>query len=310
MAYRKTLNIRDYLQIMHPDDRKTTDWLNGLQVPYRTKLQFVKHIATHPLDHNIKEWYEIFKAGSDYYTFRDFLSATTSKYREAYCEVENQGEGINITSESLPQMYQQLVDACNILGIKKIPNFTTDWYYGVHQYSNGEKNYRIVMISGSADLLTDAEMQFCLGHELGHYACGHKPYHMLIECMYLPFIDEGIFSLWASIVKLPLLEWYRKSDYSADRVGLLCCQDINAALSFMIKKAGLPRKCYDSIDIPSFIEQARHFNDHFISVPDRIVKAISIRATEFPWLVDRASNLLKWYESGEYQRILDNSQNI
>lgn len=306
MANRKTLHIQDYHSIMHLEDRKTIDWLNGLQVPYRTKWQFVKHIATHPLDHNIKEWYEIFKAGSDYYTFRDFLSATTSKYREAYCEVEYQGEGINITSESLPQMHQQLVEACGTLGIKTIPNYTTDWYYGVHQYSNGEKNHRIVMISGSADLLTDAEMQFCLGHELGHHECGHKPYHMLIECMYLPFIGEGVFSVWASIVKLPLLEWYRTSDYTADRVGLLCCQDINAALSFMIKKAGLPKKCYDSIDIPSFMEQARNFDNNFTSLPDRIVKAISIRATEFPWLVARASNLLKWYESGEYQDILNN----
>ena len=300
MANRKTLHIENYQSVMHPDDRKTIEWLNGLQVPYRTKWQFVKHIATHPLDHNIKEWYEIFKAGSDYYTFRDFLSVTTSKYREAYCEVENQGEGINITSESLPQMYQQLVDACNVLGISKIPNYTTDWYYGVHHYSNGEKYHRIVMMSGSPDLLTDEEMQFCLGHELGHHECGHKPYHMLIECTYLPFIDDSAFSLWASIVKLPLLEWHRNSDYTADRVGLLCCQDINAALSFMIKKAGLPKKCYGSINIPAFVEQARHFNDYYTSRADKIVKSLSVRATEFPWLVARASQLIQWYESGEY----------
>ena len=262
---------------------------------------------THPFDHTMREWYEIFKAGSDYYTFRDFLDATTSKYREAYSEVENQGEGINITPQSLPNMYQQLTDACNTLGINTIPNYTTDWYYGVHHYSNGEKNHRIVMISGSSDLLTESEMLFCLGHELGHHECGHKPYHMLIECMYIPFIDEGVFSVWASIVKLPLLEWYRTSDYTADRVGLLCCQDINAALSFMIKKAGLPKRCYDSIDIPSFIEQAKNFDEKFVSLPDRIAKAISIRATEFPWLVARASNLLRWYESGDYQRALDNN---
>ena len=306
MANRKTLHIQDYASVMYPDDKKTIDWLNSLKVPYVSKWDFAKQMALHPRDHDLKEWYEIFKAGSEYYSFRDFLNATTSKYREAYCEVENQGEGINITSESLPHMYQQLVDACNTLGICKVPNYTTDWYYGVHQYSNGEKNHRIVMISGSSDLLTDAEMQFCLGHELGHHACGHKPYHMLIECMYLPFIGDGVFSVWASIVKLPLLEWYRTSDYTADRVGLLCCQDINAALSFMIKKAGLPKKCYDSIDIPSFMEQARNFDNNFTSLPDRIVKALSIRATEFPWLVARASNLLKWYESGEYQEILDN----
>ena len=110
MVNRKTLHIQDYASIMHPDDRSKIEWLNGLQVPYRTKWKFVKHIATHPFDHTMKDWYEIFKAGSDYYAFRDFLDATTSKYREAYSEVENQGEGINITPQSLPH---QVVQTCS-----------------------------------------------------------------------------------------------------------------------------------------------------------------------------------------------------
>lgn len=307
MSHRKVLYNLDYKDLMHPADRSTIEWLNGLQVPYRTELQFLKYIATHPFDHSIKEWYELFKAGSDFYTFQDFLRSTTSKYREAYSEVENQGEGINITSESLPEMHDQLVRACRVLNVSKIPNYSTDWYYGIHQFSNGEKNHRLVMMSGSADLLTDAEMQFCLGHEIAHHEAGHKPYHMLVECFYLPFIDDGAFSIWASIVKLPLLEWYRTSDYTADRVGLLCCQSLDAALSFMIKKAGLPRKCYNEIDIESFKEQARHFEDHYIETTDKIIKTLSVRATYFPWLVDRASKLIQWYESGEYQRIIDNN---
>ncbi len=307
MAYRKTLNIQDYTPIMYPEDYSKIEWMNGLQVPYRTKMDNVKDLFKNPFSKSAREWVNKFKEETDYYTFRNFLDDTTSRYREAYSEVENQGEGINITSESLPNMYQLLVEACYTLGIKTIPNYTTDWYYGVHQYSNGEKNYRIVMISGSADLLTEPEMLFCLGHELGHHECGHKPYHMLVECMYMPFINEGLMAAMAAIIKLPLLEWYRTSDYTADRVGLLCCQDINAALSFMIKKAGLPKKCYDSIDIPSFIDQARHFDTNFTSIPDKVIKAISIRATEFPWLVARASKLLEWYESGDYQRILDNN---
>lgn len=306
MAYRKILNIQDYTPIMYPEDRSKIERMNRRRVPYHTKMESIKEFAGNLFRGSIKDSVNKLREETKYYTFRDFLDDTTSRYREAYSEVENQGEGINITPDSLPKMHQQLVDACNTLGIEKIPNYTTDWYYGVHQYSAGEKNFRIVMISGSSDLLTEQEMQFCLGHELGHYVCGHKPYHMLVECIYLPFIDEGLMSVMASLVKFPLLEWYRISDYSADRVGLLCCQDINAALSFMIKKAGLPHKCYDSIDIPSFIKQAKSFNTRFTTIYDRVIRAFSIRATEFPWLVARASNLLEWYESGEYQKILDN----
>ena len=305
MAQRKILHNLDYRAIMHPDDKKTVDWLNGLKVPYTTNWEFVREIARHPTDHNIREWYDIFMAGVEYYTFQDFLRVTTSKYREAYNEVENQGEGINITNESLPKMHQQLVDACQILGVKEIPTYSTDWEYAPYHFSNGEKHRRIVMMSGSADLFTDDEMMFVLGHELGHMACGHKPYHMLLETFYMPFVNDAAFKAWASIIKLPLMEWYRISDYTADRMGLLCCQDINAAITTMIKKAGLPKKCYNNIDVQGFIQQAREFEEKFTDTMDRVVKVLSIRSAEFPWLVVRAGKLYDWYHSDEYKQIID-----
>lgn len=305
MAQRKILHNLDYRAIMHPDDKKTVDWLNGLKVPYTTNWEFVREIARHPTDHNIREWYDIFMAGVEYYTFQDFLRVTTSKYREAYNEVENQGEGINITNESLPKMHQQLVDACQILGVKEIPTYSTDWEYAPYHFSNGEKHRRIVMMSGSADLFTDDEMMFVLGHELGHMACGHKPYHMLLETFYMPFVNDAAFKAWASIIKLPLMEWYRISDYTADRMGLLCCQDINAAITTMIKKAGLPKKCYNNIDVQGFIQQACEFEEKFTDTMDRVVKVLSIRSAEFPWLVVRAGKLYDWYHSDEYKQIID-----
>lgn len=307
MAQRKILHNLDYRAIMHPDDKKTVDWLNSLRVPYTTNWEFVRDIARHPTDHNIREWYDIFMAGVEYYTFQDFLRVTTSKYREAYNEVENQGEGINITNESLPKMHQQLVDACEILGVKEIPTYSTDWEYAPYHFSNGEKHRRIVMMSGSADLFTDDEMMFVLGHELGHMACGHKPYHMLLETFYMPFVNDAAFKAWASIIKLPLMEWYRMSDYTADRMGLLCCQDINAAITTMIKKAGLPKKCYNNIDVQGFIQQAREFEENFTDTMDRVVKVLSIRSAEFPWLVVRAGKLYDWYHSDEYKQIIDNN---
>lgn len=63
MAQRKILHNLNYQAIMHPDDKKTVDWLNGLKVPYTTNWEFVREIARYPTDHNIREWYDIFMAG-------------------------------------------------------------------------------------------------------------------------------------------------------------------------------------------------------------------------------------------------------
>lgn len=307
MMHRRILHNMDYQAIMHPDDKRIVDWLNSLKVPYVNRWEFWGEIAKHPKDHNLKEWYEIFKAGVDYYTFQDFLRVTTSKYREAYNEIENQGEGINITEDSIPQLYRQLEECCKVLDIKNIPALSTDWFYGPYHYSNGEKNRRIVIASGSVDLFTETEMAFVLGHELGHMVCGHKPYHMLLETFYMPLVSDAAFKAWASIIKMPLMEWYRISDYTADRIGLLCCQDINAVMSTMIKKAGLPQKYYDRIDIKSFIRQARDFDEELTTLIDKTFKALSIRSAEFPWLVVRAGKLLEWYESDDYKQIIENN---
>lgn len=307
---RVILSNIDYLAIRHPDDRKGIDWLNNLRYPQFSFDEFKKEIGFSkdmPLMEQLKEWGRILKDSISLKTFPELLSATTSKYREAYNEIENQGEGINITFESLSGMHQQLLEACRILNIKDIPEYSTDWDFGPYHYSCGQNHRRIVMMSGSVDLFEEDEMLFTLGHELGHMVCNHKPYHMLLECFYLPFINEGAFRVWASIIKLPLFEWYRTSDYSADRVGLLCCQDINAALRTMIKKAGLPMKCYDKIDIESFKKQAIEFETNYAGFYDKTIKALSIRSSEFPWLVVRAAKLLQWYESDEYRQIINNN---
>lgn len=305
----KFLNNIDFLSIMYPDDKKTIDRLSRLKVPAYSFDQMRREVEEHPESVNFQErltnWGKAIMMGFKYYTFKDFLRDTTSRYREAYNEVESQGEGIDITSESLPDMYRQLEKACKVLGIANIPSYTTDWYYGPYHYSNGEAHRRIIMMSGSVDLFTESEMMFVLGHELGHQACGHKPFHMLVETFYTPFADDVTLKIWASLIKMPLLEWYRLSDYTADRVGLLCCQDLNIALSTMIKKAGLPKKFYDQIDIESFKQQARDFEEGFKEIADKIVKILSVRSAEFPWLVDRAGKLIEWYESGEYQRIVN-----
>ena len=167
----------------------------------------------------------------------------------------------------------------------------------------------MVFPSGSIDLLTAEELNFLIGHELGHMKCGHKTYHMLTEAMYRPMVGSDM-EFIMSLIKMPLLNWYRVSDFTADRMGLLCCQDIEVAIKTMIKMAGLPKKYHNQIHIESFIQQAIDFNKNHSGFFDEMVKYLSINAACMPWLVLRASELLIWYQSGEYDRILNKSKSI
>ena len=114
--------------------------------------------------------------------------------------------------------------------------------------------------------------------------------------------------VWIGLVRSTLLNWYRCSDFTADRVGLLACQDINVALRTMIKMSGIPKKYYSSINVDSFIKQAEEFDIMFSGAVGNLVNYVSINTAFSPWLVLRAVNLLKWYRSGEYESIINSNK--
>src|SRR6058998_2633849 len=89
----------------------------------------------------------------------------------------------------------------------------------------------IIINSGAMTLLDNDEMRSLLGHELGHVMSGHALYHTVLILILnfsfaaLPFL-AGIALL---PIQIALLEWFRKSELSSDRAGLLATQDPNAA---------------------------------------------------------------------------------
>src|SRR5207253_6079890 len=66
------------------------------------------------------------------------------------------------------------------------------------------------------------------------------------------------FGEWLSApLQLALMHWQRMSEFTADRAGLLACQDADVAIRTMMKLAGLPQKYFKDINTQDFIEQAR-----------------------------------------------------
>lgn len=238
--------------------------------------------------------------------FKSFMMKTVCTLREKYISVEFEGNGIHITEDCIPDLNTQLINVCKTLCYDEIPDFSLMWNYYITTGTEGAMNPHITSMSGAIDLLTEEEFSFLLGHEVGHQICGHKPYHMFLETLYIPLINTipgG--EIWIGLVRSKLLNWYRYSDCTADRIGLLACQDIEVALRTMIKMSGVPKKYFSSINIDSFIKQAKEFDTMFTGVAGNFVNYYSINTAFNPWLVTRAANLHKWYKSGDYDRIIN-----
>ena len=160
----------------------------------------------------------------------------------------------------------------------------------------------ILLNSGAVSLLDDEELQYVLAHELGHIMSGHVLYRtMLIILIQLAERGFPIVGLAARGVLVALLEWYRKSELSADRAGLLGVQDPRVVYRAMLKMAGGGRP--EEMNVSAFLEQAEAYRESE-DVADSVFKVLNLLGATHPFYVLRVSELREWIESGGYDRIL------
>ena len=111
-------------------------------------------------------------------------------------------------------------------------------------------------------------------------------------------------SVAAAPLQYALYYWDRMSEFTADRAGLLTCQNKVAAVRAFMKMSGMPIKQFSDINFKTFIQQAKDFKQLDYDGLNKVIKLISIADSTHPWTVMRAAELLKWIEDGEYQKII------
>ena len=216
------------------------------------------------------------------------------------------GSNFHVTKESCPELYNMVHESAEILDIDRLPEIYTQWSYGINAYTTGYKDNTILVLqSGSIDLMPDPELTFVIGHELGHIKSGHVLYHMMVEFFAQIISSTVLAGKFIIPIQLGLNYWYRMSEFTADRAGLLTCQDLEAALSAIMKMAGLPKRYFNTSNSHVFAKQAKEFMTKYGDTTDKIIRNISILDDTHPWTVMRAYELIKWVENGDYEKVLN-----
>ena len=171
-------------------------------------------------------------------------------------------------------------------------------------YTIGMDKPFIVITSGLYELMSHDELRFVIGHELGHALSGHAVYrtmlmHLIRLASSFGFIPVGGWALRAIVAAL--LEWQRKSELSGDRAGLLCGQDVDAAIRVELKLAGGSH--LDKLDSQAFLAQAREY-ERSGDMRDGVLKLLNLELQSHPFSVLRAAALTGWVDTGGYGAIL------
>ncbi|WP_315742051.1 M48 family metallopeptidase [Bradyrhizobium sp. SZCCHNR1075] len=229
---------------------------------------------------------------------------------ERYITVQYTGSNLRISPDSYPKIHALLDQVCDVINLPSRPDLYLEWGYHINGFTVGVDHPIIVLTSGAIDLLSDEELLYLIGHEVGHIKSRHTLYHQMADV--LPILADilapvtlGIAKLVSSPLRIALLHWSRMSEFTADRAGLLACQNQEAAVKVMMKWAGMPTRYYDDMKLESFIKQARSFEALDYDKLSAAIKFIAVLGSTHPWTIMRSAELLRWIESGEYEKVIN-----
>lgn len=215
-----------------------------------------------------------------------------------------QADAVRVGPKQFPRLNELFTDVVTTLDWEPRPDLFVSQTPFVNAGAFGMDRPFIVINSGALKLLDDDEMRALLGHELGHVMSGHVLYHTILVLILnfsfatLPFL-AGIALL---PIRIALLEWYRKSELSSDRAGLLATQDAIPAMRMYLKMAG--GGDMKQMDLNAFLVQAKEYEETGGAI-DRIFQILNTLDRTHPFNTLRAAELQRWIEGGNYERIVN-----
>ena len=124
-----------------------------------------------------------------------------------------EGSNIEISEKQYPKLYSIYLECCKILDFKKIPKFYLESGREINAYTTGVENPIVCVNEGAFEALTEEELRFIIGHELGHIKSEHCLYHTLAR-----ILSAGITSKLSKLafpITEALFAWDRMSEFSA-----------------------------------------------------------------------------------------------
>src|SRR6266700_114389 len=153
-----------------------------------------------------------------------------------------------ILTQIAPVTWEHPADRAALQSLRSVPGFdeVVKKIYGFI----GERGVRLIF---QADAVRVGPTQFPRLNQL---------YTEVLTSMDWPerpelFVSQTPFAIALLPIQLALLEWFRKSELSSDRAGLVACQDPTASLRVNLKFAG--GGDMSQMDLNAFLVQAKEY---------------------------------------------------
>ena len=236
--------------------------------------------------------------------FDSVLKAISGAIGERSIRLLYLATSIRVSARQYPELHRMISECATALDLYPIPELYVQQDPTPNSMAIGLDKPIIVITTGMLELLDSEGLRFVVGHEVGHVLSGHATYRTMLQQLIsisstVQWIPLGAWGMRAIIAGLN--EWFRKSELSADRAGLLCTQDPAGALKVHAALAGALNP--DDMDVAGFLDQAREYESSG-DVRDSVLKLLLLSGQTHPMAALRAAELQRWAAGSDYRDIL------
>jgi Zn-dependent protease with chaperone function len=211
------------------------------------------------------------------------------------------GNAVKVGENQLPELWASQVGVCKILDMPEVYDLYVTWGVLGGAQAIGAGKPMVVMDSGLLRRLGPGEQRVVLAHEVGHILSDHVLYMTALNILLSTTMNVPLLlGLPLRAVRTVLLEWYRAVELSCDRAATLAVRDPKIVCrTLMVLGSGLSA---DQLNLDAFMAQAMEY-ETWDDPSDRVRRFFYEIGRTHPLAVRRVSEVMKWVQSGDYDRI-------
>jgi len=207
---------------------------------------------------------------------------------------------VRVGPRQLPELWASHMGVCRILDMPKVYDLYVNWGVLGGAQAIGSGQPIVVMDSGMFEKLGAGEQRVVLAHEIGHILSDHQLYMTALNILVRATGNVPLIGLPVMAVRTVLLEWYRAAELSCDRAATLAVRDPQIVCrTLMVLGSGLPA---ERLNLDAFMTQAMEY-ESWDDPSDRARRFFQEIGRTHPFAVRRVSEVMRWVQSGEYDRI-------
>jgi len=204
------------------------------------------------------------------------------------------GTLVRVSPRQFPELYELAAKAAERLSTAPVPVFVKR-QSEMNIYTVGLWQRPIIVLTSSlVDQMEPANLQFFIGREIGHVAAGH----IFLRTLLKP-LGAGVPIIGKLLNSVVFGDWINRTEFTADRAGLIACRSLTTAVSTMLK-FGVGIRLYEKLDIAEFLEQindVRNVRGHLTEI-----------VTEQPYLTQRIRAIIRFWSSDQYKSLSPEKQ--